>query len=217
VRHADVVVANAEDVARIFETSRPGRSIVVIRNGLPMRTVPRSRKTHVIWVSRFDKQKRPDVFVRLAKELPDIQFIMCGDGPLHEECTTMANGATNLFFGGWVDERSKVKWLSSAFAFVSTSSSEGFPNTLIEAGIFSTPYISFVDPDEVICRNRLGFHVKSFSELVNKTKLLANDRDLRTKIGYNIRQYVEREHEIEKTVTGYVSVFGSLLKNSANR
>jgi hypothetical protein len=31
-----------------------------------------------------------------------------------------------------------------------------FPNTLIEAGINAVPYISFVDPDEVIYRYKLG-------------------------------------------------------------
>jgi len=77
--------------------------------------------------------------------------------------------------------------------------------------IHGTPYISFVDPDEVICRYKLGFHVRSFPELVQKTELLVKDSHLEREIGANIRSYVEKEHNLEDTVSEYDELLRSLL------
>jgi glycosyltransferase involved in cell wall biosynthesis len=214
VMRADAIVTNAQDVARVFERSRRTKSVLIIRNGLSIDSVRKGDRTIVLWLGRFEKQKDPDVFVRLARELPGIHFVMCGFGRLYEECAKRAYGVPNLQLTGMVNESAKRKWLGAAFAFVSTSSSEGFPNTLIEAGIYSVPYISFVDPDEVICQNKLGFHVNSFSELVEKTSLLANNSSLRKEMGVNIRHYVEREHRIENTVSNYERLLSLLLQNS---
>ena len=214
VKHADAIVTNAQDVAWVFERSRPPKSVLVIRNGQSIDSVRTGDRTIVLWLGSFEKRKNPDVFIRLARELQGIRFVMCGYGRLYERCAELALGVSNLHLTGMVDEIAKRKWLGAAFAFVSTSSSEGFPNTLIEAGIFSVPYISFVDPDEVICQNKLGFHVNSFSELVEKTRLLANDSSLRKEMGVNIRRYVEREHRIEDTVSNYVRLLSLLLEKS---
>jgi glycosyltransferase involved in cell wall biosynthesis len=155
--------------------------------------------------------KNPELFIRLARELPEIRFVMGGYGRLYERCAKQAREVPNLRLIGIVDQETKKKLLGAALAFVNTSSSEGFPNTLIESGIYGVPSLSFVDPDEVICSNKLGFHVKSFSELVDKTRLLAEDSDLRKEIGINTRQYVERNHRIENTVSEYTKVLTSLL------
>jgi glycosyltransferase involved in cell wall biosynthesis len=98
-----------------------------------------------------------------------------------------------------------------AFVVVNTSVAEGFPNTLVEAGLMAVPYVSFVDPDEVICRYRLGFHVTSFSALVEKVELLVQDRGLREQTGSNIRAYVEKYHDLKDTVDEYDRLLRSLL------
>jgi glycosyltransferase involved in cell wall biosynthesis len=214
VKRADAIVANSEDVARVFKRSLPMKKVWVIKNGLPIDAHRGGSKSIVVWIGRFEKQKNPETFIRLAKKLPEIRFVMCGYGQLYEDCVRKAKTVQNLCLNGWADEGTKRKLFDTAYAFVSTSSSEGFPNTLIEAGTYSVPYISFVDPDEVICQNKLGFHVNSFSELVEKTRLLANDSSLRTEMAVNIRHYVEKEHRIEDTVSKYVIVLSSLLDNS---
>jgi glycosyltransferase involved in cell wall biosynthesis len=213
LRNADVILTNAQDVADVYKRRLPRKNIFVVRNGLPIVPVQKSKASIVLWIGRFENVKNPIVFVRLAGELPKTQFVLGGHGSLHEECARRAEGVTNLRLIGVVDEELKKKLLNAALAFVNTSKSEGFPNTLIEAGIHGVPYLSFVDPDEVICRNSLGFHVKSLSELVEKTRLLVADSDLRKKIGINIRHYVEREHRIEDTVSQYERILTSVLNS----
>jgi glycosyltransferase involved in cell wall biosynthesis len=211
VEKADAIVANSEDSAAAFRRAFPGRNISVIRNGLPISVVTNEGRSTALWIGRFEKVKNPGTFVELAKEIPDVRFIMCGYGSLYDQLAKQVSRVRNLSFLGMVDESNKRKLLSDAFAFVNTSSSEGFPNTLLEAGIYKIPYISFVDPDEVICRHKLGFHVISFKELVEKTKLLAQSSDLQRELGMNIRSYVEREHRIENVAKAYDQLLKSLL------
>lgn len=211
VKRADAIATNAQYVAAAFKRRLPRKRIVVIRNGLPIESVQKSNASIVVWIGRFEKVKNPELFVRLARELPKIRFVMGGYGRLYEKCAKQAREVPNLRLIGTVDQGAKRKLLGAALAFVNTSFSEGFPNTLIEAGIYGVPSLSFVDPDEVICINSLGFHVRSFSELVDKTRLLAADSDLRKEIGINMRRFVERNHRIENTVSEYTKVLTSLL------
>jgi glycosyltransferase involved in cell wall biosynthesis len=159
----------------------------------------------------MEKVKNPVLFVRLAKQLPHIQFVMGGSGRLYQQVAKAASQIPNLTLVGLAMGEEKKRLLGSALVVVNTSLAESFPNTLIEAGMDGIPYISFVDPDEVICRHKLGFHVTSFRQLVEKTALLVRDDELRFKIGTNNRHYVENNHDIERSVSEYDRLLRSLV------
>jgi glycosyltransferase involved in cell wall biosynthesis len=212
VRKADAIVTNARYVAEIFRKNLPGQLIRVIPNGLEIvPAISAKRPSYVVWLARMERIKNPIMFVRLAKELPSIQFLMHGSGRLYGEVAELAFEVPNLIVRGAIIGEKKDEVLGSALVLVNTSLAEGFPNTLIEAGIYSVPYISFVDPDEVICRHELGYHVRSFRELVEKTSFLVRDQYIRRKFGTNIRRYVEREHNIERSVSEYDHILKTLL------
>ena len=63
------------------------------------------------------------------------------------------------------------------------------------------------DPDELICKNEMGFHSKTFDPLVEDVKTLLNNEALGEEIGMNGRKYVDREHDITKNILGYIEVF----------
>ena len=215
-RNADVLVTNAASVANQFKKWIPQKNIRVIPNGVEIpRTVPGEGRTrhasHVLWMNQMEKWKNPGMFVSLAKELPHVRFVMCGGGQLHKQVAQEASTVSNLELTGGVGGETKTNLLEAAFAFVNTSLVEGFPNTLLESGVHSLPYISFVDPDEVICRYKLGFHVKSLSELVRSTSLLVADKRLRSEMGHNIRRYVEKQHNIQNTVSEYDRLLRNIL------
>jgi glycosyltransferase involved in cell wall biosynthesis len=216
VRNANVLVANATSVANQFRKWIPHKNIRVIPNGVEIhRVAPRERRTrhasHVLWMNGMKKWKNPGEFVTLAKELPDVRFVMCGSGPLYKQVAQQASRISNLRLTGGVGGQTKTDLFETAIAFVNTSFTEGFPNTLLESGVHSVPYISFVDPDEVICRHKLGFHVRSFSELVDGTSLLVRDKGLRSEMGFRIRRYVEKHHNIQNTVSEYDELLRSVL------
>ena len=201
--NAHAIITNCTDVANAFRKRFPRHDVWMIPNGLPIESVRQREAVHILWIAKLIKVKNPGAFVRLAKELPHIRFVMCGSGPLAHKIGEQAGALPNLnlVLGG--NEREKRRLLETAFAFVSTSLSESFPNTLIEAGIYRLPYVSFVDPEEVICRYKLGFHVRSFRELVEATQRLVRNGEVRAEMGDNIRAYVQKQHDIRKTVAEY--------------
>ena len=83
---------------------------------------------------------------------------------------------------------------------VNTSIIEGFPNTLVEAGMYSLPYVSFLDPDSVIKNFAVGVSVSNLNEMVETIKWLSEHENLRQTFGANARKYVSQFHNINKTV-----------------
>jgi glycosyltransferase involved in cell wall biosynthesis len=69
------------------------------------------------------------------------------------------------------------------------------------------PVVSLnADPDELICEKKLGFHSKTFDQLVEDVKILLKDEQLRQKMGKNSRQYVEQEHDISNIIKEYIGL-----------
>jgi len=95
--------------------------------------------------------------------------------------------------------------------FVSTSFEEGFPNTFIEAWINEVPVVSlYVDPDDIIKNNALGFHSGSFEKLVKDIKYLIENPQECRRMGKRARRYVKEYHNIEKNILEYEKIFRSL-------
>jgi glycosyltransferase involved in cell wall biosynthesis len=212
LRKADAIVANASYVSRALSRTLPKKRILTIHNGQKIEPARRQEPSHVLWIGTMSRVKNPEVFLRLARDLPEIQFVMCGGGPLYSKIRNDARDLRNLRIVGQLLGQTKQVILQHSYAVINTSLAEGFPNTLIEAGVQMIPYVSFVDPDEVICRNNLGFHVNSFSELVERTAQLVSDTRLRISLGTNIRSYVEKEHDIAKTVSEYDRLLRFVLR-----
>ncbi len=103
------------------------------------------------------------------------------------------------------------KYFDNASIFVNTSSVEGLPNTFMEAWSHYVPTVSLnVNPDEIISKLKLGFHSKTFDQLVRDVKALLKDEQLRKQMGNNARQYAEQEHDITKIADEYIEVFNQL-------
>jgi glycosyltransferase involved in cell wall biosynthesis len=84
------------------------------------------------------------------------------------------------------------KYYVESTLLVNTSPSEGFPNTFLEAWGNGKPIVSLnFDPDELICKNKLGFHSQTFEQLMKDIKTLVTNSQLRAEIGMNARRYIE--------------------------
>lgn len=99
-------------------------------------------------VLRFAPVKQPllwaDAAIALARDMPDAQFLMVGDGPLREAVAARfaeAGLASSLAMPGQVD--TVPGYLAAMDLFWLTSKTEGLPNVLIEAQFSGVPVASF--------------------------------------------------------------------------
>ncbi len=181
----------------------------------------KNKITNILWVSTIRKDlKNPELYLKLAKEFPDIPFIMVGgpdpeDPEFYDEMKDKASKIPNLDFVGYVPYSKIDKFFSEASVFVNTSSVEGFPNTFIQAWENYTPVLSLnIDPDEIICNYNLGFRSKNFKNMVKDLEILINDENLREVMGKNGRRYVEQEHDINVITAKYKKLLQNLIEDS---
>lgn len=175
------------------------------------------KKNYVLWVGNNHPKKHPELFLSLARQLPDLEFVMImsttPQNPHDDDITAVASTLDNLTYVGYVPFFMIGKYFGEAALFVGTSDMEGFPNTYIQAWQTKTPVVSlYVDPDDVITRYNLGKVSKTFEQLcLDVEQLMTNDSE-RLVLGDTCREYVRRFHSPQIVTQKYISFFNYLMK-----
>lgn len=86
-----------------------------------------NRKIKAYTVGRIAKQKRPDLFNKIAELVPDVEFLWIGDGELRDELT-----APNITITGWKDRNEALRIAKTADIFILCSYGEAIAMSLIE-------------------------------------------------------------------------------------
>jgi glycosyltransferase involved in cell wall biosynthesis len=212
IKTADCIIAQTSHQQTLCQTNFTKTSIVIKNIYQMTERISKKPATPIVfWAARLHPEmKRPDLFIELAKLLPNAKFQMAGAGT-NEAYNCVFRGAVdsvpNLDYVGAIPYHQIAQYFANASIFVNTSPREGFPNTFLQAWGNGIPVVSLnVDPDEIICKYRLGFHSGTFNQMVQDVKRLLDDERLREELGQNGRHYVEREHNIEAIANKYVKV-----------
>jgi len=172
----------------------------------------------VLWVGSIAEVKQPEIFLNLARTLPDVKFQMIGGHSSSNEgfykiIRDKAKNIDNLEFLGVVPFENVDKYFGQASILVNTSIFEGFPNAFIQAWMHFVPVVSLnANPDNIISKYSLGYHSKYFDQMVRDVQTLLNNSALREKMGINGRIYFEREHDVSKNVAKYIKIFCDLVR-----
>jgi len=112
----------------------------------PVDDFERKRKSkkprpYVLWASRFDSQKNPQIVGEIAAKMPDVEFIMYGRrvmGDVEIDWSKMPENVTDKgeFFN--IDEMP----LAACYAFLYTSKFDGTPNILLEMASRGLPIVT---------------------------------------------------------------------------
>jgi glycosyltransferase involved in cell wall biosynthesis len=173
---------------------------------------------YLLWVGTIRSIKQPELFLKIAQYFPEYKFVMIGsegESPeLFEKIKNDAEKTQNIDFKGFVSPEKIYSYYQNAIFLINTSRIEGFPNIFLEAWSSSIPVISLnVDPDDIISKYKLGYHSKTFDQMLNNIKTLLNDKELRKTMGENGRKYVEENHDIRRIVDQYEILIENLVKN----
>jgi glycosyltransferase involved in cell wall biosynthesis len=167
----------------------------------------------VAWVANLKELKQPEVFIRLAKSFmstPDVKFMMIGRpalGAWQGELVEQIGRVPNLEYLGELPINQVNDILSKAHILVNTSQYEGFSNTYIQAWMQKVPVVALnSDPDDIIKTKQIGFHSKSFEQLVSDVRALIENKALREVMGEKARSFACRTFSTEN-----ISKFENLL------
>jgi len=214
LKTANTIIVQSKNQKDILK-SRFNREGVVIKNVYPFQTISELLKKQptVLWVSTIHPWKQPELFLDLAKSLPHIKFQMIGGPaskyePYYQKIKNGSDTIPNLEFLGFIPFSQINQFFNSVALFVNTSTHEGFPNTFLQAWASFIPVISLnVDPDDVICTHKLGYHSKTFDQLVLDVDALMKNENERLEFGENGRKFVEQEHDADRIIPKYFAIF----------
>lgn len=166
----------------------------------------------ILWVSTIREIKQPMHFIRLAEAFPSNMFVMIGgmdrfSPGLFEELKERALNVPNLKFLGFQPFHKTEECFDRAKVFVNTSKYEGFPNTFLQAWRRGIPVISYVDPDDLIKKNRLGYAVGSEKEVCDALASFLTNSQFQSA---SIVEYYKNNHT-SKVIREYHSMLEKIL------
>ena len=201
---------------------RKFNNITIINSGFEITNEQIRNKKYILWVARAIDWKRPELFLKLAEKFPNEKFLMiCNkvDNKIDsikywKRIHNIASKISNINFLKFVPFEEINQYFEQAKILINTSSYEGFPSTFIQALISKTPILSLnVDPDNFLTNKKCGFNCfNSFNELVNKTKLLLNNKEIYKNYSNNAYNYAKNNHDIKIIIKKWNMLIYSLFK-----
>jgi len=210
------------------------RKVVTIRNGIDTATVVSrfSRAEAKVnigchpgpvigIVGRLEPIKRVDLFLEMAKivaaNLPGAQFVVAGEGSLHQSLIHSARVAGlegNVLFLGYREDIHDV--LRALDVLVMCSDHEGLPMVLLEAMWLGIPVVGRAVGGicEVLDDSRNGLSVSSAAPevLADACMRLLGDRLLADRLCLNAAQAVQREFSVERNAGSILRLYRSLYE-----
>jgi len=183
--------------------------------------IRRKRKTRIVSISRIDEGKGIRDIIEAAKIIKEkesnFEINLVGDGHLVGDYQRLVNSYKldgKVKFLGYMKNIREV--LLTADIFVSASYSEGFPLTVVEAMACGLPVVvtgvggvpEIVD-DQV---NGLVVEKGNPQQLEEALLLLMKNCKLRREYGREGREKVLEEFSIDRMLSRYISLYGSILK-----
>jgi glycosyltransferase involved in cell wall biosynthesis len=186
----------------------------------PDRVPPKSDQPTLTYIARWDKRKRPWVFLELAKAFPEYRFVAVGQGSASAEADFDAQlrrqyqGIPNLEMPGLINRFQEPKRmdqiLADTWVLVSTAAREGLPLTFLEVGAYGGAILSAVDPDGFA--TRFGRQVKNDDFATALQALLA---EAPLEKGRAAHQYVKETYENSKALAAHIEQYQKYLGDSA--
>lgn len=212
IQFFDLIIAQNDDQKKMWARYE-GKDSIVVENGHEIVPIQKIDKQYILWVSRAVDWKQPELFINMAKEIPNQEFLMIllGDNDLSANIKMQSLTCRNIKILDYVPFNEIQEYYNYAKFFVSTSTSEGFPNTFIHACLGATPILSLnVNPDNFITKHKLGFFAEG--NLSNAIEFLKNISDEEIKImGENAIAYASAHHNIDEKVDKYIELMNALL------
>lgn len=190
-----------------------------INNGirLPDNRVTSCKSKHgnnftIVTSGRITAQKEPLLFNKIAEAFSNnksIQFIWIGEGEKRDLLTS-----SNITVTGWIDRAEVLEILAGADLYISTSSWEGLPFSVLEAmslgkGLLVSDCIGNID---LVDEGYNGYVFRTCTEAIQKINRLRDNRNILEEFGKNSVSLCYEKFNIVDTFDQYLSVYKEVEK-----
>ncbi len=205
LRNADKIITQNKEQYEAIKINYSIESVIIKNISNHSKKDVYTKSKGVLWVGRLNEFKQPELFLELAALIPDTIFTMiCNYNELFvkkwEELSNNAKNTNNIIFLESVDYSKINKYFSDVEVFVSTSKSEGFPNTFLQAAAGKTPIVSLAaNPDNFLNNYKCGICCDNdFNKMIHSVKTLLSDKEKAKMMGENAYKYLEENHNANK-------------------
>jgi glycosyltransferase involved in cell wall biosynthesis len=181
--------------------------------------IKKSDSPVVCSLSRLDRRKRPELFMNLAEQFPDVQFISMGksrDQKWEQYLGDKYKNVPNLKITGFIDQFSSNELseiLEQSWIMINTATREGLPNAFIESASHKCAILSFVDPDNFA--SEFGYHADKDDFKEGLKYLLDNNRwKAQGEKGY---AYIKDTFELDKSISRHIQIYKDLINQDCNK
>ncbi len=231
-RDADALVAVSNGLRSHAEKIAPDIPIQVIPNAIDLSqfTPPRQRDTQgpvrLLYVGRFTAAKNVETLIEAMhvlsqREVGDFELELVGEGdqrPKLERLVAEYGLARRVRFSDWVPREHIADYYRRADIFVTATTWEGMPNTVLEAMACALPIVGTQVPglQELVQDTVNGYLVppRDPIALADALVLLINNGYERRRMGRQSRLLAERQFAWEYIAAQYVEVYRQVLERS---
>lgn len=159
----------------------------------------------VITVGRISIQKNPQLFNDIASSMPELSFTWVGDGEYRYLLTSK-----NIRVTGWQPREEIASCISKSLIYLSTSSWEGLPLSVLEAMSQGMPLllsrcVGHVD----VVNEENGKLFNERDEAIFYLKEMIGDPKKLQAMGKASRELVEKDFSVDKMVRAYFKLYQS--------
>lgn len=137
-----------------------------------------STKNYLLFVHRLAKRKGAHYISVLAKNNPNLVFLIAGDGPYKKQLETEIKDLNNVVLLGKIPNKDIPSLMSISKLFFMPSEEEGFPRVLLESMASGLPYTAFDigGVREISIKEQQEYIVEGVEEMDKAIKkIMAND------------------------------------------
>jgi glycosyltransferase involved in cell wall biosynthesis len=215
-RAADRVVVQTQEQARMCREHFNRDPVVIGSIAEPVE--PRDGTPDAfLWIARLVWYKRLDVYLDLARDVPEALFqVVAVRGPHTEpEMAALLERAAQEPNVQVLEPRSRadlVPLIERAVAIVNTADYEGMPNVFLEGWSRGVPALAFShDPDGVVVKHGLGeFAGGSRERLAELARAQWGSREDQRVVAQRCIDYVRRHHHVDTVTSAWRDVLGTL-------
>lgn len=225
VEEADAITAVSEHTAKTIEETFGTRPQVIYNGVDPDLFRPGYDRPNLfeslsisaplfLFVGSLERRKRPGAIIEVAKKVPEVTFLIVGDGSRMDALKRGAEGISNVHLVGRLEKRRLPPIYANTTGLLFPSVKEGCPNVVLEAMASETPVVGFeaTSMPELVTDGETGYLVPTddVDALAERVRTVLSVDGL----GANARRYVRKNHTFDKIAREYRDVYWEVVADS---